>query len=166
MPSPRWFSLPRSAPRPVTRPRAAVRPCLEHLEDRLAPATMSTSLSITNISSLYTPISQLETVTAKVTSSPGVTVNQGQVSFTDGGQTQTADVHNGFATTTFTFAYKSEMPHPHPVTAAYSVPPGSTTAVNFDPSSATSTAPDTSLGAFLQFVADAAFVYFVVTSVP
>jgi hypothetical protein len=149
-----WF-----AARPSARPRAGSRPCLELLEDRLAPAPLATSLSISSIFSTYTPVSQLETVTAKVTSSPGVTVNQGQVVFTDGGQTQTADVHNGFATTTFSFSYKSELPHPHPVTAAFSVPPSSNQAVNFAPSSAQTTAPDSSFGYFAQFVVDAAIVY-------
>jgi hypothetical protein len=140
------------------------RPCLEPLEDRLAPAPLATSLAIPSIFSIYTPINQMETVTAKVTSTPGITVNQGQVVFTDGGQTQTANVHNGFATTTFAFPFLSQMPHAHTVTAAYSVPPGSTQSVNFDPSSAQATAPDTTLAAFTQFLVDSAIVYALFTA--
>ncbi len=153
------FPLARSVRRSSARPLAGSRPCLEVLEDRLAPAPFSTSLSITNISSVYTPFSQLETVTAKVTSNPGITVNQGQVVFTDGGQTQTANVNNGFATTTFNFSYKSELPHPHPVTASFSVPASANQTINFAPSSTTTSAPDTSFGYFVQFVVDSAIVY-------
>jgi hypothetical protein len=63
---------------------------------------------------------QVEKVTAQVTSG-GVPVTSGQVTFTDGGQSQTVGVGSaGTATATFTFKLGQEQPNAHTVDAAFS----------------------------------------------
>ncbi len=86
-----------------------------------ASTAASTAVKITGISDSYTLFSQVEKVTAQVTSG-GVPVTTGDVTFTDGGQTQTVAVGSGgTATATFTFQLLQgkEQPNAHTVSAAY-----------------------------------------------
>ncbi len=121
MSSSRWHRWSRRTP-PMRRPWGRmVRLSLELLEDRLAPAALPTSLSVTSISSVYSFFNQQDTITVQV-NSPGVTVNQGQVTFTDNGQKHTVPVSNGTASTTFVFPLANEIPQPHSIGLSYSDP--------------------------------------------
>jgi hypothetical protein len=96
-----------------------------------------TTLTITGVTTSYTLFTQVETVTAQVTSN-GAAVTTGQVAITDNGQTLTVGVNgSGTATATFTFSLFAEQPNAHTVTATYS--DGTT----FAGSSASFTAPST-----------------------
>jgi uncharacterized repeat protein (TIGR01451 family) len=69
------------------------------------PATVT----ITNVSDRFTPFGQNETLTAHVTAAGGQAVNQGSVTFHDGGMSQTVQVSNGTATATFKFPLLQEF---------------------------------------------------------
>jgi hypothetical protein len=119
----RWQDLFRRRG-PVSVPSAnAIRPHLEVLEERAAPTSASgpafTYTTITNTTEAFGLNNQLETVSVQVTS-PGGNVSQGQVTITDGRQTQTVNVNStGQATATFNFPFAQEQPRSHPVTASY-----------------------------------------------
>jgi hypothetical protein len=157
-----WFRRPTGSGVGVSRPpHNEVRPCLESLEPREAPVGLiPTSTAITGIVQQYTLFNQKETITAAVTSA-GVTVNQGQVTFVDGGLTQVVTVANGTASATFFFPLFAEIPKAHVVTASYA---DSTTGVlvNFASSSAQATAPDTTQGYIFQLYFDY-FLYLYLT---
>jgi hypothetical protein len=122
----------------------SVRPCLECLEERAAAAGLSTSLAITGINQHYTLFNQVETLTAQVNGPSGALTTGGQVTFTDGGQTQTVPLQsNGTAQTTFTFGLFAEIPSAHSVTASFNDPTGT-----FAGSTTSATANQT-VGAYL-----------------
>ncbi len=107
-----------------------------------------TAIKITGISDSYTLFSQRETVTAQVTSG-GVPVTSGEVTFSDGGQTQTVNIAaDGTASATFTFSLFHEQPNAHTVGADFS--DGSA----FGPASTTTTAPATTLNYLFQLYFD------------
>jgi hypothetical protein len=111
-------------------------------------STAPTTVTVTNVTSHYTLFTQVETVTASVTSN-GKAVTVGQVTLTDGGQSQTVNVGgDGTATATFTFGLFSEQPLAHPVTAMYSG------ATGFASSNSTFTAPSTLFGYLFQLYFD------------
>src|SRR5262249_7251676 len=120
----RWFRLPRFASPSSARAghekgsQAALRPCLESLEDRVCPATIFESI-LSNLSAsvaTFGLFSQTETVTVHVdtqedasgpitpfdgTPTGGLDTQQ-QVAITDGGKTQMANIDsNGNASSTF-----------------------------------------------------------------
>jgi CSLREA domain-containing protein len=110
------------------------------------PPPVTTTVTITNITQTYKLLSQVETVTAQVTSG-GQPVTSGQVTFTDHGQSKTVNVDaSGTATAKFTFKLLlfQEIPQAHPVTAT------------FNGITATKTAPDTTLGFLFQLFFDLA----------
>ncbi len=145
-------SRPSSPSRPGTgRPR----PCLEPLEDRFVPAVLPTTMLFSGISTQYTLFNQIDTVTAQI-ASPGVSVNEGQVSFTDGGQTHVVAVSNGTASTTFTFPWAAEMPYIHNISATYSDPTPASSLVSFATATGQGTVPDSSPNYLSQLSADLA----------
>ena len=127
---------------------AGIRPCLELLEDRLAPAALPaplpTTMLITSLGSAYSFFNQQDSVTVQV-ASPGMAVNQGEVTFTDGGQKHIVPVSNGTASTTFTFPLASEIPQMHSVGASYS-----DSTAGFASITALGTLPDTSANYLYQ----------------
>jgi hypothetical protein len=109
---------------------------------------VATVVTFTSVLARYTLFSQVETVTAQVTSG-GTPVTSGQVTFTDGGQTQTVGVSSaGVATATFTFSLFHEQPNAHLVTGDYS--DDST----FGAGTGSTTAPATTLSYLFQFYFD------------
>jgi hypothetical protein len=113
---------------------------------------VNSSISISGIAQHYNLFNQTETITAQV-SAGALTVNQGQVTFTDGGQSHTVNVTNSSASTTFTFPFFSEIPAAHNVTANFA---DNTTGVpfNFGSSSTSATAPDSTLSYLFQLTFD------------
>jgi hypothetical protein len=112
------------------------------------PPPGATAITIVSVSHRYTLLSQLETVTALVTSG-GQPVGAGQVTFTDGGQSQTVGVGgDGMASATFTFGLFQEQPSSHTVAATYN----GTAA--FAASSTSSTAGSTLTDFLLQLAFD------------
>jgi hypothetical protein len=107
----------------------------------------STTTTVTGVTSRYTLFSQIETVTARVTSS-GAPVSTGPITITDGGQAQTVTVSGGAATATFTFNLFQAQPLAHPVTAAFGG------ATGFAGSSTTFTAASTLFGYLFQLYLD------------
>jgi hypothetical protein len=134
-----------------------VKPCLEPLEDRFAPAVLPTNMLFTGISTQYTLFNQTDTVTAQITSSPGIAVNEGQVSFTDGGQTHVVAVSNGTASTTFTFPLNAEMPNIHNISATYSDPTPPSPLQSFATTTGQGTVPDSTPNYLSQLGYDLAF---------
>jgi hypothetical protein len=111
---------------------------------------LPTTTAITSVATTYTLFTQVEKVTATVTLPSGtLVVNEGNVSITDNGQTQTVAIVNGAATATFTFALYAfqENPNAHTVTASYSDPSGTNL---FGSSSTSVTAPATTTAYFFQ----------------
>jgi hypothetical protein len=156
----RWFRRPRLAARRralsrvgAHQPHNEVRPRLEALEDRVTPVPIvPSSTSITGIAQQYTFFNQMETISVQVTS-PGLTVNQGQVNITDGGQSHTVNVSNGTASSTFVFSLFTPLPQAHSVTASFT---DTTPNVlfNFSSSSTQATAPDTTFKFLFQIAFD------------
>jgi hypothetical protein len=119
----------RPSPAAVAR-RASVRPSLECLETRDAPAALLTSLTFSNVSSSFSPssLSMTDKLTVSVVTSPSTPVTTGQISVSDGGQSQTATLNsgsNGQASFTFTFSLGQLLSNPlllfpHTVTGSYS----------------------------------------------
>jgi hypothetical protein len=110
----------------------------------------TTSVSITRVSDAYTPLSQIETVTAPVTLG-GQPVTTDQVTIIDGGQSQTVNVNgDGRATAKLTFLLilLKKEPGAHAVIALYN---GDTA---FASSSTTVTASQTLLDFFFQLSFD------------
>jgi hypothetical protein len=168
----RWLSLPRSvssrgkqASLPTCR---SLRPRLEVLEDRTAPAAVNTTVSSISVNpATYSLTQQTETVT--VTAMQQLNVNSNtyvpavagtQIQIADGNQTQTVTVGgtNGQATATFNFSLfgGQEQPNAHTVTAQVL---GQTDPVNsnftFNASSTSSTqAPSTLQQFFFQIQID------------
>jgi hypothetical protein len=159
----RWQHLFRR-PAPVSAPRyTSVRPGVEVLEERAAPSSvtvggvtltgpLNTNTQVTGISSAYGLLSQTETVNVHVSSPSGATVNEGQVTVTDAGHSQTVNVNSsGDATAKFTFNLFQEQPLPHDVSAAYN---DNTSTGLFASSSGTGTAPNTTGAYFVQLYID------------
>jgi hypothetical protein len=112
------------------------------------PPPAATSVSIISVTDRYTALSQQETVTAQVTAGSQL-VTSGQVTFTDGGQTQTASVNaNGVATATFTFPLFLPEDNVHTVTASFGATSG------FLASSTSFEAPATTMDWLLAFSFD------------
>jgi hypothetical protein len=129
MSSSRWRSWSRR-PRPAGAPSGTgVRLFLEPLEDRLAPTGLPAAVAVSAINSVYSFFNQQDSITVQVTS-PGVTVNQGMITFTDDGQKHTVPVSNGTASTTFTFPLAGEIPQPHSIGFSYSDPASGFATVN------------------------------------
>jgi hypothetical protein len=129
-----WFRPSSSASRSPGRksspsPRG-VRPCLECLEDRTAPAALTltpTTLAVNPIGpSAFGLTTQRETVTVQVNNAKtGAGVGNGLVTIADAGMIQTVSVNSqGLATATFTFGLiqEQEVPGPHQVSALYTDP--------------------------------------------
>ncbi len=127
----RWFrpfsSASRSPGRKSSPSPRGVRPCLECLEDRTAPAGLNlvpTTLTVNPIGpSAFGFTTQRETVTVQVNNAmTGAGVGNGLVTITDGGVIQTVSVNSyGLATATFTFGLLQgqEVPPAHQVSASY-----------------------------------------------
>jgi hypothetical protein len=113
-----------------------------------APSAAATTISLTSVTTTFTLFSQVDTVTAHVTSG-GVPVTTGQVTFTDAGQTKTVSVSNGTATTTFTLSFAAEQPNPHGITASYSDTTGA-----FASGSTAGMTPNATLNYFFQLYLD------------
>jgi trimeric autotransporter adhesin len=97
-----------------TSAQRRVRPCLEHLEDRLAPAADAVQTVAGDLSTHFSESQQTLSLTAKVsdTTNPGTTVNEGTVTFTVvdnssgtpspiGSPVQSTTVTNGAASASF-----------------------------------------------------------------
>jgi hypothetical protein len=96
------------------------------------------------VSTRYTLLNQVETVTVQINDANGNPVTSGLVSITDVGQTQVVGISDGTATAVFTFQLFAEQPFAHQVSALYN---GST--VSF-------TAPATLSQYFFQILFDLA----------
>jgi hypothetical protein len=79
-----------------------------------------TTVFINNVNIVYSLFSVQETFTAFVLDSFGKTVNEGFVTFTDGGQSVTVPIINNQATATLTIPVFAENPFAHPVNVGYS----------------------------------------------
>jgi uncharacterized repeat protein (TIGR01451 family) len=92
----------------------------------LSVGSGAASLAITSALASFGLFGATETVTARVTAPGGLNLNQGSVTFTDNGVTQTANVSNGTATTTFSFSLFQELKVAlgHGVSAAFSTTTG------------------------------------------
>jgi hypothetical protein len=105
-----------------------------------------------SVSDSFTLFNQKETVKGQVTGG-GIPVSSGQVTVTDGGQTQTVSVDsNGNFTATFTFNLAQEFTtaKSHTVTASYG---GATVGdVTFPTSSASSNSPDNTFSLLFQLL--------------
>jgi hypothetical protein len=112
------------------------------------PTLPTTTTTVTAVTSRYALFSQIEIVTARVTAN-GAAVSAGQVTITDGGQTQTVNVSGGTATATFTFNLFQAQPLAHPVTATFGG------ATGFAGSGTNFTAPSTLFGYLFQLYFDA-----------
>jgi hypothetical protein len=165
-----WSFLFRPAPR--SRKAAPVgkeaRPCLEALEDRVAPAILPvgpvpTTTTINPIAaSIFSLFSQAETVTTQTNiTATGLAATSGQVTITDGGQTHVVSVNsNGQASTTFTFSFFQEQVKPHPVNASFSDSSGT-----FASNTATTVqAPDNTIGYLFQLYFDLVLYQSIVAS--
>jgi hypothetical protein len=124
---PSWLAS-RSPGRKGNSPHRGVRPCLECLEDRTAPAALlPTTLVVNPIGpSVFGFTTQKETVTVQVNNAAtGAGVGNGLVTIADAGLIQTVSVNSqGLATATFTFGLlpEQEVPGPHQVSASYTDP--------------------------------------------
>ena len=87
-------------------------------------APTPTNIAVLGVTDSYTLNTQVETVSAKVTGLNGQPVPQGSLTFTDGGQSQTAQLVNGVASATFTFQFGHEVPNSHPIDVGYTDPAG------------------------------------------
>ena len=138
---------------------ASFQPRLEALEDRVVPALLTplaplpTSLVINPIApSIFSLFTQQETVTTQTNvAGTNLPATQGQVTITDGGQTQVVQVNSsGQANATFTFSFFQEMPLPHSVGASFT-DPGNV----YSPSTATSVqTPNNTFGYVFQIAFD------------
>lgn len=101
-----WLSQRSSKPRSMARRSSAqrrVQPCLEHLEDRLAPSADAVSTVASNVSASFSESQQTLALSATVkdTTTSTTTVNEGTVTFTvkdSGGNTVGSSVQSGTVT--------------------------------------------------------------------
>jgi hypothetical protein len=80
------------------------------------------NVSITGVTTKFSLLSQTETVNVQVTFANGRAVTGGQVTISDGGQSQTVSLNSsGKASATFTFKLLKlqELPNPHTVSASF-----------------------------------------------
>jgi len=82
--------------------------------------TSPTTATITNVSIVYDLFSEHETLTAVVFNALGQTVDEGFVTFSDGGQSVTVPIINSLATATLNIPIFFENPNAHPITITYS----------------------------------------------
>ncbi len=102
----------------------------------------SKGVNLIGVSDTYTLFSQIETVTLQVFDAFGNLLSSGQVTVTDGGQTQTVPVSNGTAVATFKFSLFAEQPGSHPI------------GVNNQGFNVTFAAPSTETAYFFQILID------------
>jgi hypothetical protein len=114
--------------------------------------TAATSITGLSVSDSFTLLDQKETVKGQVTDG-GIPVSGGQVTISDGGQTQTVGVDgNGNFQATFTFSLAQEFTtaKPHSVTASYGGATVGTT--TFATSSGSTNAPNNTLSLLFQLL--------------
>jgi hypothetical protein len=87
---------------------------------KLTVVTSPTTVSVNNVNIVYSLFGEQETLTAVVLNALGQTVDEGLVTFSDGGQTVTVPIVNSLATATLNIPLFAENPFAHPIAVGYS----------------------------------------------